>query len=170
MKMRTRRFVFETLESRELLAADPIITEFMASNGTTLEDGDGATPDWIEIYNNGDQAVDLAGYRLTDNATDTNKWVFPNVVLGSGEFLTVFASGENTPDSAGNLHTNFSLSAGGEYLALVAPGGSRAVRIWSGRDGLPGADSGCLLRPGDGHDPDQRGHARQQLALPDSVE
>ncbi|WP_197530911.1 CotH kinase family protein [Bythopirellula polymerisocia] len=116
--------VFETLESRELLAANPIITEFMASNSNTLEDGDGATPDWIEIYNKGDQGLDLAGYRLTDNATDTNKWVFPSTVLGAGDFLTVFASGNNTPDSAGNLHTNFSLSAGGEYLALVNPSGS----------------------------------------------
>ncbi len=124
MRSQKRRFAFETLEPRQLLAADPIITEFMASNGGTLEDGDGATPDWIEIYNNGDQGVDLAGYRLTDDAADTNKWVFPSVVLGSGDFLTVFASGDNTPDSAGNLHTNFSLSAGGEYLALIDPGGS----------------------------------------------
>ncbi|WP_210417757.1 CotH kinase family protein [Bythopirellula goksoeyrii] len=116
--------VFETLESREMLAANPIITEFMASNSNTLEDGDGATPDWIEIYNKGDQALDLAGYRLTDNATDTNKWVFPSNVLGSGDFLTVFASGNNTPDSAGNFHTNFSLSADGEYLALIDPFGS----------------------------------------------
>jgi CotH protein/lamin tail-like protein/Fn3 domain-containing protein/chitobiase/beta-hexosaminidase-like protein len=124
MRVRNRKLIFETLEPRELLAADPIITEFMVSNSSTLEDGNGATTDWIEIYNNGDQGVDLAGYRLTDNATDTNKWVFPSVVLGSGDFLTIFASGSNTPDSAGNLHTNFSLSASGEYLALIDPGGS----------------------------------------------
>jgi len=125
MTARNRKLIFETLEPRELLAANPIITEFMASNSNTLEDGNGggATPDWIEIFNNGDQDVDLVGYRLTDDAADTNQWVFPSVVLGSREYLTVFASGNNTPDLAGNLHTNFSLSASGEYVALVNPSG-----------------------------------------------
>lgn len=124
MYNRSRKFSFESLEPRELLAADPIITEFMASNSSTLEDGEGGTPDWVEVYNNGDQAVDLSGYRLTDDALDVNKWVFPSVVLEPNRFLTVFASGDNTPDSAGNLHTNFSLAADGEYLALIDPVGS----------------------------------------------
>ena len=123
MKFQGRRLSFEALEARQLLAADPIITEFMASNGNTLEDGNGATPDWIEIYNNGDASVDLAGYRLTDDPGDINKWVFPSTALAAGEYLIVFASGNNIPDSAGYLHTNFSLQAGGEYVALVDPSG-----------------------------------------------
>ena len=45
----------EPLERRDLLAADPIITEFVAANGSTIDDGNGATSDWIEIYNNGDE-------------------------------------------------------------------------------------------------------------------
>jgi hypothetical protein len=39
----------------------------MASNNSTMLDGDGVAWDWIEIYNKGDQAVNLAGYSLTDN-------------------------------------------------------------------------------------------------------
>jgi hypothetical protein len=42
-------------------------SEFMASNNSTMLDGDGVAWDWIEIYNKGDQAVNLAGYSLTDN-------------------------------------------------------------------------------------------------------
>ena len=53
--------VFELLEQRRLLAAAPVITEFMASNGATLDDGDGNSSDWVEIYNAADQAVDIAG-------------------------------------------------------------------------------------------------------------
>lgn len=122
--MPKRRFNFEPLEPRWLLAANPIITEFMASNDGVLEDGSGVSPDWIELHNAGDQSVDLTGYRLTDDASDDSKWLFPSVQLGAGEFLTVFASGEDMPDSAGNLHTNFSLSVDGEYLALVSPSGA----------------------------------------------
>lgn len=115
---------FEALEPRELLAADLTITEFMASNGGVLEDGNGAASDWIEIYNNGDQSADLLGYHLTDDPADLNKWSFSTThVLDPGDFLVVFASGDDTPDSAGYEHTNFSLAAGGEYLALVDPSG-----------------------------------------------
>ncbi|MEY4813958.1 MAG: hypothetical protein RLZZ162_1031, partial [Verrucomicrobiota bacterium] len=40
-----------TLLTVASLRADPVITEFMASNTTTLADEDGAFPDWIEIFN-----------------------------------------------------------------------------------------------------------------------
>lgn len=120
---RRRKRLFETLEPRHLLAADPIISEFVASNQDSLLDGNGASSDWIEIFNKGDQSLDLAGHALTDDPGDLNKWVFPSQTLGAGEYLVVFASGDATPDLAGNLHTNFALAAGGEYLALVDPSG-----------------------------------------------
>ncbi len=99
------------------------ISEFMAANGTTLTDEDGDTPDWIEIFNPSSAAVDLAGWRLTDDPSDPAKWIFPALVLGAGEYLVVFASDKNRNDPAGELHCNFKLSAGGEYLALVKPDG-----------------------------------------------
>ena len=120
---RTRLGV-EPLERRDLLAADPIITEFMASNDSTILDGNGASSDWIEIYNNGDESVDLQGYRLTDDPLDQNKWQFPSTMLEPGEFLLVFASGDDAPDGEGFLHTNFSLAAGGEYLGFADPAGN----------------------------------------------
>ena len=46
-----------------------------------------------------------------------------NTDIVAGGYLIVYASGNDTPDANGNLHTNFKLSAGGEYLALVRPGG-----------------------------------------------
>ncbi|WP_197531575.1 CotH kinase family protein [Posidoniimonas corsicana] len=119
-----KRLAFESLESRELLAADLLISEFMASNGGVLEDGDGAASDWIEIYNNGDASANLQGYSLTDDPGDLNKWSFSTpTILAPGQFLVVFASGEDKVDSAGAVHTNFSLASDGEYVALVDPGG-----------------------------------------------
>ncbi|MCA9265972.1 MAG: hypothetical protein KDA60_19055, partial [Planctomycetales bacterium] len=52
------RLGIESLECRCLLAADPIISEFMASNAGTLTDGDGASSDWIELFNRGDESID----------------------------------------------------------------------------------------------------------------
>ena len=113
----------ETLENRWLLAADPVISEFLASNDRTLDDEDGADSDYIEIHNAGDTDMSLDRWYLTDNSGNLRKWRFPAVDLEAGGYLVVFASGKDRHDPAGELHTNFSLSTRGEYLALVQPDG-----------------------------------------------
>ena len=117
----------ETLEARNLLAAEPVISEFLAANQTGLKDEDGDTSDWIEIYNPGDETVDLFGYSLTDDADDLTKWRLPHVDVAPGERLVVFASNKDREDPAQNLHTNFRLTSNGEYLALVGPDGSSII-------------------------------------------
>jgi len=109
-------------------AAAPDISEFMAANMTTLRDEDGDAADWIEIRNPGSKPRSLAGWHLTDDPGELDKWTFPAVSLPGGGYLVVFASGKNRRDPAGNLHTNFRLNAGGEYLALVEPGGKAVAR------------------------------------------
>ena len=106
---------------------DPLITEFQASNQNTIEDEDGGTPDWIEIHNPGQVDVDLAGWHLTDNPTNLDRWQFPTTYLPAGDYLVVFASGKDRAAFASELHTDFKLSAGGEYLALVKPDGITPV-------------------------------------------
>ena len=111
-----------------------IISEFMASNDTTLNDGDGNSSDWIEIHNFGAAAVNLGGWHLTDRSDNLDKWQFPSVVVPAGGYLLVFASNQNEDDyidAGGFLHTNFSLSAGGEFLGLVQPDGLTVVRSFA---------------------------------------
>ncbi|MDB4766799.1 lamin tail domain-containing protein, partial [bacterium] len=96
-----------------------VISEFVASNTNSFEDGFGSKPDWIELYNNGSTAVDLNGYSLTDDADDSTAWTFAGqTILNANDYLVVFASGNDLIDPAGFHHTNFKLSAGGEYLGL----------------------------------------------------
>ena len=113
---------FESLEPRLLLAAQPLISEFMASNSATIEDGFGSASDWIELYNAGDEAVDLQGYYLSDSVTNLTKWSFPDsTLLGPNQYLVVFASDLNTLDPLGYYHTNYKLSADGEHVVLASP-------------------------------------------------
>ena len=98
-----------------------LITEFMAINNSTLPDEDGDYPDWLELYNPGTSPVSLQGWYLTDNPGRPDKWEIPAVSLEPGSYLLLFASGKDRRDPAGNLHTNFSLSGSGEYLAVFEP-------------------------------------------------
>lgn len=110
--------------SAGLSSADPVITEFMASNQDSISDEDGFKADWIEIHNPDATAVEMEGWSLTDNASQLRKWVFPAVSIPPKGFIIVFASSKNRGGNGQPLHTNFALSAGGEYLALVKPDGT----------------------------------------------
>ena len=107
--------------------AEPVITEFMADNRSWLADEDGANSDWIEIYNPEATPISLEGYHLTDDPENMSKWTFPTIDLAPSSYLVVFASGKNRTDANLQLHANFQLSAGGEYLALVRPDGEEVI-------------------------------------------
>lgn len=105
--------------------ADLIISEFLSSNsGDSLLDENNESSDWIELRNTGNSSVSLSGYHLTDDAADLIQWTFPDISISAGDYLIVFASEKNRAPTSGELHTNFKLSAGGEYLALIDPFGT----------------------------------------------
>jgi autotransporter-associated beta strand protein len=119
----------ESLESRCLLDAGPLITEFLAKNQHGLKDGDGKISDWLEIYNPTATDMNLQGWCLTTSPTNLAMWPFPSFTVHANEYKVVFATGEatnNYVDAGGNLHTNFKISASGSYLALVRPDGTVA--------------------------------------------
>jgi len=106
------------------------INEIVAVNETGLADADGDHPDWIELFNAGPEAVNLAGWSLTDDPAEPKKWIFPDTVLGSGSFMVVFASGKNRYTPGGEMHTGFRLDGDGEYLALMGFLGDTVTRFY----------------------------------------
>jgi hypothetical protein len=116
--------VVEMLEGRTMLAGEPLITEFLASNVNGLRDQFNRTSDWLEIRNPLSTNLDLSGYHLTDDAQDLDLWTFPpGTILGGGGYMVVFASGDDVTVPGQPLHTNFEIDGNGGYLALVAPDG-----------------------------------------------
>ena len=102
-----------------------VINEFMADNGATLAGPDGSNPDWIELYNGGNESVDLGGMYLTDNINNPMKWKFPdNTVIEAGGFLLIWA--DNASDLDG-LHCGFGLRANGETIDLLASDGTTLI-------------------------------------------
>jgi hypothetical protein len=105
------------------------ITEFMASNTHTLLDEDGDSSDWIELQNTSTDSVSLLNWALTDSSGNPGKWRFPPTNMPPKSFMIVFASGKDRAVAGHELHTNFKLSADGEYLALFAADGTAATEI-----------------------------------------
>lgn len=71
------------------------VNEASNANATQVADEENDFKDWIEIYNAGSTAVNLSGYGLSDDSTETLKWKFPAVQIPADSFLLVFASGKD---------------------------------------------------------------------------
>jgi len=56
-----------------------------------------ATSDWLEIFNGSVTPVNLAGWHLTDSASNPALWTFPATNLPAGGYLIVFCFGKNRP-------------------------------------------------------------------------
>lgn len=101
------------------------INEYVLRNRTTLYDEEGDYGDWVELYNTSDTAIDLAGWSLTDDETNTARWQFPeNTVLPAHSFLVVFCDKKDKVTATGELHTNFCLSSSDRFIGLYTANGT----------------------------------------------
>ena len=89
------------------------INEFMADNEGSLF-VDEATPDWVELFNSGDEEVDLTLWSLSDDAKDPARQRIGSVIEAGGLLL---------------VPLDFGLAAEGEQVGLYAPGGAPIDRV-----------------------------------------
>lgn len=87
-------FVFLTFINQGF-SQDLKINELMSANRDVVYDEDGETPDWIEIINTGSSGINLSDYYLSESKTELLKWQLPNVLLGPGQPLLIYASGKD---------------------------------------------------------------------------
>jgi hypothetical protein len=106
--MNMRNFYFLTLILAVSFAGELysqiIINEGSNRNYSTIADENGEYPDWIELYNEGDQTVSLYNYALTDDLDEPAKWVFPNIELMPGEYRVVLCSGKDRKPISGFIN------------------------------------------------------------------
>jgi predicted extracellular nuclease len=121
--MRTNRFiliialatiVFTSCVKDELYVDDTIIAESYIVMNEIYSRGTVDNPDWVEIYNTSDAAIDVSGYKIYDGGGQSGakpKLAFPagTIIPAKGFFVIAV----DTPDPAG-----FGLSSGGDILWL----------------------------------------------------
>ena len=95
------------------------INEVLAAN--TSIDHEGSLPDMIELYYDGAAAIDLGGYRLTDNQDLPDKFVFASgTIMNPGDYLVIYADSDT---GTSGIHTDFMLDSDGDDLYLSTPAG-----------------------------------------------
>ena len=101
------------------------INEFMADNETGIVDEAGEFEDWIELYNAGDEALDLSGLYMTDDLLNPIMWMIPDgTSIDAGGYLLIWADKDV---DQGPLHGDFKLGAGGEEIGLYGTDGATLI-------------------------------------------
>ena len=130
------------------------INEICSTNKKSIKAADGSSPDWIELYNAGDNVCDLSGVGVSDGDKNRFKFTFPQgTTLGAGKYIIIFC--DDTDVTTGELHAAFKISAAGETIYLTSPDGTEIDKlelpeldtdVTYGRT-PDGSDSMALLKP-----------------------
>ncbi len=106
-----------------------LINEVAAANAGSHADGLGEHDDWVEIFNGGDEPVDLGGYYVTDDLAQPRTWRIPTAepretTVAPDDYLVLWFDGQ---PHQGARHVDTRLSRDGEQVGLFAPDGDTVV-------------------------------------------
>ncbi|MEK9612684.1 MAG: lamin tail domain-containing protein [Flavobacteriaceae bacterium] len=106
-----------------------IINEFLASNDACCSDSFGDFDDWVELYNDSEEAVDIGGMFFTDTPGDDNPYLIPksdpsSTTIPAKGFLLLWCDDDQ---EQGVLHLSKKLKGSGESIILYQADGSTVV-------------------------------------------
>ena len=87
------------------------ISEVMSSNSSYLPQNGYQFYDWIELFNNSSEAVDLSGYCLTTSISEPRMYTLPAETLGPGEYCIIMCSGNTELSNDSYHHANFRIGS-----------------------------------------------------------
>ena len=86
-----------------------VISEAMNSNYSHLKQNGGNYYDWIELYNNSDETINLSDYCLSTTTNNICAYKLPNKELEKGKYFIIMASGDENLTNSSYYHAGFKL-------------------------------------------------------------
>ncbi len=94
------------------------INEYLSHNKGISNASDGGYYDFVELYNSGDD-VNLSGLSLSDDSKNLNKFILPEKLLKSQEYIVIYLTGGEKVDG---IYANFKLSDNDDKIILSSNG------------------------------------------------
>ncbi|MCB0281649.1 MAG: CotH kinase family protein [Calditrichaeota bacterium] len=110
--------IFLVLIPVALFAQGIVLNELVSSNHNGITDEDGETADWIELYNNTEQNIDLSTYYISDDSQNLSKWQFPATTFSPSAFMLLFASGKDRKNLISHWETIIDQGDSWSYLPV----------------------------------------------------
>lgn len=86
-----------------------VINEVCAHNSGIVVQNNIGTGDYIELYNPGEESINLKGYGLSDSRNTEDKFVFEDYEIPAHGYAIIFAAGFK-PDVDAHIFTDFKIS------------------------------------------------------------
>lgn len=102
---------------------DGLVLNEMSASKSFAKDEQGEADDWIELYNAGNNAIDISGLMVTDDLNLKGKFTLNSEtpwVLQPGQYQLLWADGQ--PEQGAN-HLPFKLSSDGESIGIYHAAG-----------------------------------------------
>jgi hypothetical protein len=111
--------------------SNEIVINEVSPNNSIFEDEAGQKDDWVELYNNGQDTIDLATLYFTDDTANLSKAILSNknpdsTLIYPNEYKVLWADGQI---AQGALHLNIKLNKNGDYLGIYQPVGNQRILI-----------------------------------------
>ena len=101
-----------------------IINEVMNNNKDYLAQNGNNYYDFVELYNNSNETINLSEYYLSNNHDELNKYQLPDVELGGFEYIVIMCSGDCNLSNNSYYHSNFKI---GDYDGIYLSKGSKLI-------------------------------------------
>lgn len=104
-----------------------VISEVVSSNKLSYPDEVLGSPDWVELHNQSDREIDLAGYILTDKQDKYEVAnILPSIRIPADGYVVLYARADAQSDA---YVLPFGLSKGGDTLCLLNGSGTLLERV-----------------------------------------
>ena len=91
--------------------AQLIINEIMQSNVECIMDDIKEFPDsWVELYNSGDEAINLKDYKISNKNKEKKAWQLPDKTVAAKGYAIIYCDKEGKENN--RLHADFRLESG----------------------------------------------------------
>ncbi|MEC7878093.1 MAG: lamin tail domain-containing protein [Bacteroidota bacterium] len=106
-----------------------VINEFLASNDACCPDDSNDYDDWVELYNDTPDPIDIGGMYFTDTPGDDKPYQIPSndpskTTIASKGYLLIWCDDDQ---EQGPLHVSKKLKKGGESIILLRSDGISVV-------------------------------------------
>ena len=126
-------------------AGDIVVTEFMNDSGAVSD----TVGEWLELYNSTGSDIDLNGWTLKDDGSDSHTFT-TSIIVPAGSYFVMGRGADSTVNGGVNLDHSygdgvFSMANGADEIVLLSPSSVEIDRIVYGVGGFPDGGPGFSI-------------------------
>jgi len=126
-------------------AGDIVVTEFMNDSGAVSD----TVGEWLELYNSTGLDIDLNGWTLKDDGSDSHTFT-TSIIVPAGSYFVMGRGADSTVNGGVNLDHSygdgvFSMANGADEIVLLSPSSVEIDRIVYGVGGFPDGGPGFSI-------------------------